>query len=220
VTNTHSPLSGRRAQAARNDERILEAARAIFIADPRASINAVADRAGVGMSALYRRYPSKEDLVRRLCMEGLQRYVAAVEAALAIDGDAWEAFSEFVRQVVDSDVHSNTLRLAGTFTPSAELYTEARRANDLTRQLFERTKAAGAIRTDLVVDDLSFLFEQVASVRGRDDARTTELRRRYTALLLDALRATSPSGLPGPPPDWREIQERWDGDRDDESADG
>jgi AcrR family transcriptional regulator len=201
---------GRGAQAARNDERILEAARAIFIADPRASINAVADRAGVGMSALYRRYPSKEDLLRSLCMEGLRTYVAAVEAALVDDGEPWDAFARFVRRVVDADVHSNTLRLAGTFTPSEELYVEATRANELTADFLERTKVAGAVRADLVIDDLSFLFEQVASVRGRDAERTAELRNRYTALLLDALRTPNPSPLPGPPPAWQEIQDRWD----------
>jgi AcrR family transcriptional regulator len=204
-----APLMGRRAQAARNDERILEAARAVFIADPRASINAVADRAGVGMSALYRRYPGKENLLRSICMEGLNDYVAAVEAALSNDGDAWEAFSRFVRRVVDADVHSNTLRLAGTFTPSEALYVEAKRANDLTARLLERTRAAGVIRPDLVVDDLSFLFEQVASVRSRDEERTAELRHRYTTLLLDALQTPSPTPLPGPPPGWQEISDRW-----------
>ena len=49
------PMSGRKAQAARNDEVILDAARAVFVADPGAPVSAVADAAGVGMSALYRR---------------------------------------------------------------------------------------------------------------------------------------------------------------------
>jgi hypothetical protein len=42
------PLSGRRAQAARNDERILDAARIVFIADLHAPISAVAKHAGIG----------------------------------------------------------------------------------------------------------------------------------------------------------------------------
>jgi hypothetical protein len=46
---TAVPLSGRRAQAARNDQRILEAARAAFVADADAPIAAVAERAGVGI---------------------------------------------------------------------------------------------------------------------------------------------------------------------------
>jgi hypothetical protein len=55
----------RRAQAARNDQRILDAAREAFVADPGAPIAAVAKRAGVGIGALHRRYPSKEELLRR-----------------------------------------------------------------------------------------------------------------------------------------------------------
>src|SRR5579859_7198979 len=96
-----TPLSGRRAQAARNDELILEAAREVFVANPQAPIAAVAERAGVGISALYRRYASKEDLLRRLCADGLARYIAGVEQALSENGDPWETFAGFMRRAVD-----------------------------------------------------------------------------------------------------------------------
>jgi hypothetical protein len=54
-------------------------------------------------------------------------------------------------------------------------------------RLLERTKAAGAIRADLDVNDLTFVFEQVASIRLGDQDRTGRLRHRYLALLLDGL---------------------------------
>src|SRR5919201_1744881 len=71
-------LSGRRDQAARNDRRILEAAREVFLADPDAPISAVAQHAGVGIGALYRRHASKDELLQRLAgsftsTEALQR---------------------------------------------------------------------------------------------------------------------------------------------------
>ena len=84
-----SSLSGRRGQAARNDALILEAARDVFLEDPKAPIAAVAARAGVGISALYRRYASKEDLLRRLCHDGLRRFIAAAEASPA-EPDDWQ----------------------------------------------------------------------------------------------------------------------------------
>jgi AcrR family transcriptional regulator len=204
-----APLSGRRAQAARNDERILQAAREVFVADPGAPISAVAERAGVGISALYRRYASKEELLRRLCGDGLRTYIAAAEEALADEGDPWEAFARFMRRVVDADTHSLTSRLAGTFTPTDELNRDADVAQELNQRLFERTRAAGAIRPDLDVNDLSFLFEQLASVRLGDEARTRQLRHRYLALLLEALRHPSNPPLPGPPPTWPELHDRW-----------
>jgi AcrR family transcriptional regulator len=206
---TPAPLSGRRAQAARNDARILEAARAVFVADPDAPIAAVAERAGVGISALYRRYRGKEDLLRRICGDGLHRYIAETEAALADPGDPWTAFARFMRRVVDADTHSLTLRLAGTFTPTEELYRDGNRAHALTVQLVDRTKAAGALRSDLDVNDLSFIFEQVASVDVGDPHRTSQLRHRYLTLFLDALRASPPTPLPGPPPTWEEISGRF-----------
>jgi AcrR family transcriptional regulator len=202
-------LSGRRAQAARNDALILDAARAVFVADPSAPISAVADHAGVGISAVYRRYENKEDLLRRLCADGLARYAAAAEAALADPGSPGDAFAEFMRRIVDAETHALTLRLAGTFESTDELRREAARAQELTAQLLERAQNAGAIRTDLTPEDLSCVFEQLAAIRVGDDERTRELRHRYLALQLDAVRGPQTSDLPGRPPSWQEISQRW-----------
>ncbi|MEK8108741.1 helix-turn-helix domain-containing protein [Micromonospora sp. M12] len=138
-------LAGRRAQAARNDEVILEAARAVFLDDPKAPIAAVAERAGVGISALYRRYAGKEDLLRQLCHDGLRRYVSEAESALA-EADDWQAFAGFLARVVDADVHSLTVHLAGTFTPTEEMARDAMRAGELATALFERARASGRLR--------------------------------------------------------------------------
>lgn len=181
----------------------------MFVADPRAPISAVAGRAGVGISALYRRYGSKEELLRRLCAEGLRIYVAAAEDALADGRDPWDAFTGFMRRVVDANTHSLTLRLAGAFTPTDELSREAARAQELGGRLLERAKAGGAVRSDVEAGDISMLLEQLAAVRVVDERRTRRLRHRYLALVLEALRAPAGSPLAGPPPGWEEISRRW-----------
>src|SRR5437588_4878204 len=89
-------LPGRQAEALRNDTVILESARAVFIADPGAPISAVAKHAGVGISALYKRYPSKDDLLRKLCSDGLARFIAETERALADTRDPWTVLAEFM----------------------------------------------------------------------------------------------------------------------------
>ena len=48
-----------------------------------------------------------------------------------------------------------------------------------------------------------------AAIKFADPGRTTELRHRYLALILDGMRATDRGDLPGPPPDWPELSERW-----------
>src|SRR5215218_3196029 len=204
-------LPGRQAEAARNDQRILEAARAVFTADPTAPISAVAEHAGVGISALYRRYRSKEELLQRLSLDGLRRYLAEVKAALADDGDPWEAFAAFMRRAVDADTSSLTLHLAGTFTPTEAHWRDGETAFQLNIRLLNRTKAAGVLRPEIEVGDLALLFEQLAAIKVGDPERTKQLRQRYLALLLDALRDTSAAPLPGPPPTWKEISRRWSG---------
>ena len=195
-------MDGRRAQAARNDTAILEAARAVYAADPEAPIATVAARAGVGISALYRRYPSKEELLRKLCGEGLRASIAAAEAALADDDDAWKVFRRYMARVVDADAHTLSFRLAQTLdTHSEALLQDATKAQNLRERVFKRAQKAGVVRTDLVAEDLGNVFEQLSAIRGPNPKRTRELRRRYLAVQLAGLRARKKARqLPGPPP--------------------
>ncbi|MEV1246116.1 TetR/AcrR family transcriptional regulator [Nonomuraea sp. NPDC050022] len=207
---TSAPMSGRKAQAARNDALILQAARAVFTADPGAPIAAVAERAGVGISALYRRYPSKEALLQKLCFDGLMVYIAASEKALADQGDPWDAFATYMREIVEADTHSLTIALAGTFQPTEELYQAAVRASDLATQVHGKASTAGVLRQDVTVSDVALLFEQLASVKLGEHERTEQLRHRYLALLLDSLRRPpAHRPLPGPPPQDAELRARW-----------
>jgi AcrR family transcriptional regulator len=208
---TAAPLSGRRAQAARNDELILNAAREVFVADPTAPIASVAERAGVGISALYRRYGGKEDMLRRLCADGLALYIRIAETALASTDPPWEAFVAFARAVVVADTHAMTISLAGTFSPTPELNELAQRCDGLVRAVVDKAQADGVVRADVTHTDFGLLFEQLSSVRRGSAERTAELRERYLALLLDSLR-TPPQHvpLPGPPPLPGEFSDRWE----------
>ena len=206
-----SPLSGRRGQAARNDERILAAAREVFVADADAPISAVASRAGVGISALYRRYPSKEDLLRQLCRDGLRLFVEEAEAAVADMGDPWQAFAGFLRRIVEADVHSLTVRLAGTFSPTADMFEDARCSGELNEQLIARTKARGGLRADVRSEDLPLILEMVAAIRPGvfgDDMRTGELRQRFLSRCLEGLRRGD-EPLTGTSPTDEELGRRW-----------
>jgi AcrR family transcriptional regulator len=200
-------MSGRRSQAVRNDTVILEAARDVFLNDPKAPISAVADRAGVGISALYRRYAGKDDLLRRLCHDGLREFNAAAEAA-ADQPDPWAAFVEFLQRVVDADMHSLTVHLAGTFTSTPEMTADAIRSGHLVAALVEAAQSGGKLRRDVTAQDVPLILEGCAAVRLADPERTRQLRRRYLALIIAGLAGDGPE-LPGPSPAPDELNWRW-----------
>jgi AcrR family transcriptional regulator len=204
-----SPRSGRAAQAARNDRLILESAREVFLADPRAPITAVAERAGVGISALYSRYGSKDELLRQLSRGGLETILEAIEAAAEDDRDPWTVFVSFMERLVDADVAALTLSLAGKFTPTEDMWELAARTNaELSERLFPKIKSA--LRPGFDAPDVSLILEIVGTIRVGDGERTKQLRRRYLAIILDGLRADRTEPLSGSPPTWDEIGERWD----------
>ena len=212
ATPRTGPLSGRKAQANRNDEAILRAARGkgFVAADPSAPISAVAKAAGVGISALYRRYESKEVLLQTLCADGLATYIECAEAALASDAGPWETFTDFVRAVIDADVHALTVNLAGTFTPTEAMFGQSTRAVGLAEQILKQAHEAGVIRPDFALTDIAMLLEQLTAVTGPSPERTKGLRHRYLALHFDALRPQVVlAELPGPPPTGEELGARW-----------
>jgi AcrR family transcriptional regulator len=207
---TPPPLSGRRAEAARNDETILAAARAVFIANPSAPIVAVAEHAGVGISALYRRYRNKEEMIQRLWADGLREFIAEAEAALADEDDPWQAFVRFMHRSVDAGSGSLTLRFAGTISQTEDLQSLGQQAFDAVQRLLDRVKEASAIRADIEVGDIGVLLEQIQSIHVADPERTNVLRHRFLTLALDALCTPTPSPLPGPARYWAEPRGRSD----------
>jgi hypothetical protein len=66
------------------------------------------------------------------------------------------------------------------------------------------------LRPDITVHDMTLAFELVDGVTVRDEQRTIQLRHRYMTVLLDGMRPTATTELPGPPPEDGELSERWE----------
>jgi AcrR family transcriptional regulator len=182
----------------------------VFVNDPGAPITAVAKHAGVGISALYTRYGSKEELLRKLCTDGLMIVIAETEAAIEqIENgrDRWQVFAGFMRNLADADTSSMTRALAGKFAPTPEMFALANHSSKLMDTLFGLIR--DVLRPDMAVHDVSLVFELVAAIKLASAERTSELRHRYLALILDGMRAADREPLPGPPPAWQELSERW-----------
>jgi AcrR family transcriptional regulator len=202
-------VSGRRAEAAQNNARILDAARAVFLRDRSAPIADVARRAGVGISALYRRYPSKEDLLRELARDGLTRYIGDLRAALEHSGDAWETYAACLHRIVDGESQALAQRVAGTFRPTESLGALAGEASELARALHRRTQAAGALRADVSPADIVLILEMISFVELPGPERGRELRHRYLDLALQALRTPAREALSGSPAEEGDLTARW-----------
>jgi transcriptional regulator SbtR-like protein len=102
-------------------------------------------------------------------------------------------------------------RLAGSFASTEELQRQGREVHQATQDLLERTKAAGALRADVEVGDLSLLLEQLQGLRIGDSVRAGQLRHRYLAVILDGLHIADAPQLPSTPPSWQETSRRYDG---------
>ena len=199
-------MSGRRAEAARNDERVLQAAREVLTVAPDAPVSVIARRAGVGIGSLYRRYPSREALVAELCLAGVQHVEA--QARVALDRSRsypWAAFVGFMTGSLAEGDAALIAGLAGTFTATEEVLAAARRLRDAVQELLDAVQAARVVRSDITTQDIGLLFRQLRAIRLDDDERVFTLRRRYLELALQALRARGAAPLPGPPPAWDEL---------------
>jgi AcrR family transcriptional regulator len=209
MRNTDGPMSGRRAQAAQNDGRILDAAREIFISDPGAPISAVAARAGVGIAALYRRYENKEDLLRALAKDALARYRDDLLTALADDGDPWDAYRNCLARIVAGRSQALAGRLAGTFAPTPEMGELATQTRELMDKLHQRAQRENVLREDVTSADIVLLLEMIMLIDVSGAGEQVALRARYLALVLQSLKFPGTAPLPGPAADAADLAGRW-----------
>lgn len=200
---------GRQAEASANDDRILTAAFNVLTSNPRASISAIAEQAGVGVASLYRRFASRDDLTRQLALYAMKAVEDAARTALSrVEEDPWDAFIYFITSAMG--VGAGSMRaLAGTFTAGEDLNAAGERLNNQMRELLTRTQQAGAVRADLTALDLLQLFEMLRAIRVDTNERSDRLRRRYIEMLTPALRAAATTPLSEPSPTWSEIIAVW-----------
>ncbi|MES5825268.1 helix-turn-helix domain-containing protein [Streptomyces sp. RG80] len=188
-----------RADAARNSEKILRAARAIFAeTGPDASLEEIARRAGVGIATLYRRFPNKEQLVRAALEQKITEEMSPAISRALDDSDPlrglatlWEASVSFAareRGMLGAVSHAGSLasELSAPFYEALILV--ARRA-----------QIAGRVRADLVPDDLHRITVMLLSVLHTVQPDSDGWKR-YITLMLDGLAPVQPTVLPSPEP--------------------
>lgn len=187
-----------RADAARNHRRIVDAAAAAFESDGAdVALDEIARRAGVGVATLYRRFRTRDQLIRAV-LEDV--FTAEVEpTAAAGDGDPWADLTGSLTRAVEAIVGRRTLLRLARESGAYDVGSVQRYGRALTR-LLDRAREAGVVREELTTRDLSAVLVMAMAVSASSDddgPGPAADRRRYLALLLDGLRPGRPP-LPEP----------------------
>jgi AcrR family transcriptional regulator len=187
-----------RADAARNVERILRAARDVYgELGADAPIEAIARRAGVGERTLYRRFPTKADLVRAALDQSIAEDLTPVMQAARRADDALRGLAQLVEAAISLAAREHNLltaaHRAGSLTADI-----SDSLNEVLDELVRRGQQAGLVRADLVADDLPRLIAMLYGVLPTMDS-TSDGWRRYVALILDAISVSERRPLPPAP---------------------
>ncbi|MBT3165967.1 TetR/AcrR family transcriptional regulator [Streptomyces sp. Vc74B-19] len=201
---TATPLTRKaprpRADALRNRERIVTAAREMFVEfGPEVPFDEIARRAGVGNATVYRNFPDRASLVREVVCSVMDRTVQAAEQALSETGDAFEALERFAHAAADERISALCPMISSTFDQShPDLEDARRRVESLAVQLMDRARAAGQLRDDVEYGDLLVGVAQLSRPpAGTGCGSADRFVHRHLQLFLDGMRAPARSVLPG-----------------------
>jgi len=189
-----------RADALRNRERIVTAAREMFTEfGPEVPLDEIARRAGVGNATVYRNFPDRDALVREVVCSVMDRTSEAAELALAETGDAFEALERFVHTAADERISALCPMVQSTFDQNhPDLEAARKRVEEFVEELMDRAKRAGQLRPDVGVGDLMIAVAQLSRPpAGTDCVVNDRFVHRHLQLFLDGLRAPARSVLPG-----------------------
>ena len=176
----------KRADARRNYEKLLTAAREAFAEGGEAtSLESIAERAGVGIGTLYRNFPNRQALVEAL-------YASEVEEVCRVTGeldgdDPWEALNTWLERVIAYVATKQVLaaELVNYLDKNAELFQSCRNSlYSAGEPLLQRAQDAGVVRSDVSIGEVIQLVVGIAKVPNADPAQTKHVLR----VALDGLR--------------------------------
>ena len=190
-----------RADAARNRRRILDAARTVFAEHGLGvGVEAVAREAGVGVGTIYRRFPTKEQLLQAIVDDRVETLRGQLDE-LDPGGDPWATFAAAAEILAGA-----AARDRGFFEALQEVVGVlsvpdcARQASlEAIAPFLERAQAAGVARGDVVPLDVLALCASAGKLPRWRLEQEPELWRRYLAIALDGLRAEGAHALPHAP---------------------
>lgn len=196
-TSAGRPL---RRDAQRNLQRLIEAARAVFIRrGVDVPLEEIAQRAGVSIGTLYNRFPDRSALIDAVLLERMQESLAIGETALQ-SSDPWQAFTGYLEQMCALQARDRgvTDAISRQFPRTPQVDAACAEGFDQARRLIERAQRDGSLRADFTIGDLLSILWANGRLVEVSAAAAPEAWRRHLRLLIDGLRAGAAHPIPEP----------------------
>jgi AcrR family transcriptional regulator len=185
-TTPQPPARPKRADAQRNYEKVLTAAREAFAEGGESTaLEEIARRAGVGIGTLYRNFPNRQALLEALYIEEVEQ---VRRTAVQLDGaDPWEALNTWLERLLAYVGTKRALaaELSNYLAPDATLFQTARASLfDSGEPLLRRAQEAGVVRPDVAIADVIQMVIGIAKMPSSTPEQTAHIVR----IAVDGLR--------------------------------
>jgi AcrR family transcriptional regulator len=186
-TSTQSLVTRpKRADARRNYEKVLAAARAAFAdGGESTSLEEIARRAGVGIGTLYRNFPNRQALLEALYVDEVEEVCRSAEQLG--DGDPWEALNAWLERVIAYLATKRALahELLNYLDQDAELFKVCRASLFAAGEpLLARAQEAGVVRADVSIGEVIQMVMGIGKIPAGDPRQVEHILR----VALDGLR--------------------------------
>lgn len=187
-----------RADARRNLALILAAAHEVFLEQGvDGSVEEIARRAGVGVGTVYRRFPTKEDLIDAIIAEHFASLAVLMRTHLEAE-DPWEGFCGMLRETLGLFAENRGFKavVGGRFADGEHPPPMVLELLEISNEIVARAQASGDLRADFAPTDLPLIFTGAGAVMDATRDVNPRLWERYLTMVLDGLRASAATPLP------------------------
>lgn len=200
LTDSETPASTQRklrADARRNREAVIAAARTLFAARGLdVQMPDVARSANVGVGTVYRHFATKDDLIAALIGQRFERFAESARQALEAE-NPWEGFSGFIRAT--ARIQADDRALCEVMMSRPEVMDAAARAAgvpELCDRVVKRAQRSGELRPDLSWEDIPMIACGLGPIIHAHAGPATGRWPRLVEIILDGLRAPGSGKLP------------------------
>ncbi|MDX6349896.1 MAG: hypothetical protein QOF84_4686 [Streptomyces sp.] len=198
-----------RADASRNRDRIVAAARELLVEyGAEVPLDEVARRAGVGNATVYRHFADRGELMLQVTLSVMEGIQEQAETAVAEEPDAFQALRRFVLAAAEERIGALCSMLSDAFNRAHPEVVESRdRLEQTIEDILDRARRSGQLRADIAVGDLMVAITQLSRpLPGTACVNADRFVHRHLLIFLDGLQAPARSELPGTAVTFQELQ--------------